>query len=116
MCCRKRWTMQRFICASFSLLSPLSAYKISALPPCTLYYGLAAPVIKVCSRSEMKKQRPDIMDYDADPAAFNKATIGEQDEELIRYIPDVAGGRRQPCSEQYRCHNDICIFNPAPIN
>lgn len=64
----------------------------------------------------MKEQRPDIIDYDADPAAFGKATIGEQDEELIRYIPDVAGGRRQPCSEQYRCHNDICIFNPAPIN
>ena len=79
-------------------------------------YGLAAaPVIKVCSRSEMKEQWPDIIDYDAGPAALGKATIAEQGEEMFRYILDVASGRRQPYSEQYRWHNDICIFNPAPI-
>ena len=42
-------------------------------------------------------------------------TIAEQGEEMFRYILDVAGGRKQPYSEQYRWHNDICIFNPAPI-
>ena len=79
-------------------------------------YGLAAaPVIKVCSRSEMKEQWPDIIDYDAGPAALGKATIAEQGEEMFRYILDVASGRRQPYSEQYCWHNDICIFNPAPI-
>ena len=79
-------------------------------------YGLAAaPVIKVCSSSEMKEQWPDIIDYDAGPAALGKATIAEQGEEMFRYILDVASGRRQPYSEQYRWHNDICIFNPAPI-
>ena len=79
-------------------------------------YGLAAaPVIKVCSRSEMKEQWPDIIDYDAGPAALGKATIAEQGEEMFRYILDVASGRKQPYSEQYRWHNDICIFNPAPI-
>lgn len=79
-------------------------------------YGLAAaPVIKVCSRSEMKEQWPDIIDYDAGPAALGRATIAGQGEELFRLILDVASGRRQPFSEQYRWHNDICIFNPAPI-
>lgn len=79
-------------------------------------YGLAAaPVIKVCSRSEMKKQWPDIIDYDAGPAALGRATIAGQGEELFRLILDVASGRKRPFSEQYRWHNDICIFNPAPI-
>jgi galactarate dehydratase len=79
-------------------------------------YGLAAaPVIKVCSRSEMKEQWPDIIDYDAGPAALGKATIAEQGEELFRFILDVASGRKKPWSEQYRWTNDICIFNPAPI-
>lgn len=79
-------------------------------------YGLAAaPVIKVCSRSEMKEQWPDIIDYDAGPAALGRTTIAGQGEELFRLILDVASGRRQPFSEQYRWHNDICIFNPAPI-
>ena len=79
-------------------------------------YGLAAaPVIKVCSRSEMKEQWPDIIDYDAGPAALGKATIAEQGEELFRFILDVASGRKKPWSEQYHWANDICIFNPAPI-
>ena len=79
-------------------------------------YGLAAsPVIKVCSRSEMKEQWPDIIDYNAGPAALGQKTIPEQGEELFTYILDVASGRKQPYSEQYRWHNDICIFNPAPI-
>ena len=63
----------------------------------------------------MKDQWPDIIDYDAGPAALGKATIAEQGEEMFRYILDVASGRKRPYSEQYRWHNDICIFNPAPI-
>ena len=79
-------------------------------------YALAAvQVIKVCSRSELKEQWPDIIDYDAGPASLGKATIAEQGEELFKLILDVASGRKQPFSEQYRWHNDICIFNPAPI-
>ena len=79
-------------------------------------YGLAAaPVIKVCSRSELKQQWPDIIDYDAGPVALGKTTIAKQGEELFRFILDVASGRKKPWSEQYHWTNDICIFNPAPI-
>ncbi len=79
-------------------------------------YGLAAaPVIKVCSRSEMKEQWPDIIDFDAGPAALGEKTIAQQGEELYLYILDVASGRKKPYSEQYRWSNDLCIFNPAPI-
>ena len=79
-------------------------------------YGLAAaPVIKVCSRSEMKKKWPDIIDFDAGPAATGQKTIAQQGEELFRLIIDVASGRQKPFTEKYGLVNDLCIFNPAPI-
>ena len=79
-------------------------------------YGLtAAPVIKVCSRNEMKEQWPDIIDFNAGPAATGEKTIAEQGEELFMLILDVASGRKKPWSEQYKWANDLCIFNPAPI-
>ena len=79
-------------------------------------YGLAAaPVIKLCSRNEMKERWPDIIDFNAGPAAVGDRTIAEQGEELFRFILDVASGRKKPYSEQYGWANDLCIFNPAPI-
>ena len=79
-------------------------------------YGLAAaPVIKLCSRTEMKEQWPDIIDFNAGPAATGERTIAEQGMELFLYILDVASGRKKPYSEQYHWVNDICVFNPAPI-
>ena len=30
-------------------------------------------------------------------------------------IIDVASGRDQSFAEKYKLHNDLCIFNPAPI-
>lgn len=30
-------------------------------------------------------------------------------------IIDVASGVKKPYSDQYGFHNDMCIFNPAPI-
>ena len=79
-------------------------------------YGLAAaPVIKLCSRNEMKAQWYDIIDFNAGPAAVGERTIAEQGEELFLYILDVASGRKKPYTEQYGLENDLCVFNPAPI-
>jgi galactarate dehydratase len=79
-------------------------------------YGLAAaPVIKVCSRNEMKAQWPDLIDVCAGPIATGEKTIEEVGTELFNLIIDVASGRRQPWAEKYRLHNFLCIFNPAPI-
>lgn len=79
-------------------------------------YGLAAaPVIKLCSRNEMKEQWFDIIDFNAGPAAIGERTIAEQGTELFEYILDVASGRKQPYTEMYGLENDLCIFNPAPI-
>ncbi|MBQ9565784.1 MAG: galactarate dehydratase [Synergistaceae bacterium] len=79
-------------------------------------YGLAAaPVIKVCSRNEMKAQWPDLIDVSAGDVVTGERTIAEVGTELFNKIIDVASGRVQPFAERYRLHNYLCIFNPAPI-
>ena len=79
-------------------------------------YGLAAaPVIKVCSRNEMKAQWPDLIDVCAGPIATGEKTIEDVGTELFHLIVDVASGRKQPWAERHRLHNYLCIFNPAPI-
>ncbi len=79
-------------------------------------YGLAAaPVIKVCSRNEMKDMWQDLIDVNAGPIATGEATIQEIGTELFNKIIAVASGREQAFAEKYKLHNDLCIFNPAPI-
>ena len=79
-------------------------------------YGLAAaPVIKVCSRNEMKQHWFDLIDVNAGPIATGEKTIAEVGTELFELILAVASGEKEPYSDQYGFHNDICIFNPAPI-
>ena len=79
-------------------------------------YGLAAaPVIKVCSRNEMKAHWIDLIDVNAGPIATGEKTIAEVGTELFELILAVASGEKEPYSDQYGFHNDICIFNPAPI-
>ena len=79
-------------------------------------YGLAAaPVIKVCSRNEMKAMWPDLIDVSAGPITTGEKTIQDVGTELFNMIVDVASGRKQPAAEKYRLHNYLCIFNPAPI-
>lgn len=79
-------------------------------------YGLAAaPVIKVCSRNEMKEQWPDLIDVNAGPIATGEKTIEQMGEELFHEIVDVASGAVRSFAEKYRLHNYLCIFNPAPI-
>ena len=79
-------------------------------------YGLdVSPVIKVCSRNEMKKHWFDLIDISAGEVATGEKTIAEVGTEIYNFILDVASGTKQPYSDQYGFHNDMCIFNPAPI-
>ena len=79
-------------------------------------YGLAAaPVIKVCSRNEMKNMWQDLIDVNAGPVATGEASIQDIGTELFNKIVAVASGKEQPYAEKYKLHNDLCIFNPAPI-
>ena len=79
-------------------------------------YGLAAaPVIKVCSRNDLKNMWTDLIDVNAGRIATGEATIPEVGTELFKLIVDVASGRKKSFAEQYELANDLCIFNPAPI-
>lgn len=79
-------------------------------------YGLAiAPVVKVCSRNDMKDMWHDLIDVNAGPIATGEATIPEIGTLLFNKILDVASGREKSFAEKYQLHNDLCIFNPAPI-
>ena len=77
-------------------------------------YGLAAaPVIKVCSRNEMKAMWQDLIDVNAGPIATGEATIQEIGTQLFNKIIAVASGKDQSFAEKYKLHNDLCIFNPG---
>jgi galactarate dehydratase len=79
-------------------------------------YGLAAaPVIKVSSRTDMKNLWEDLIDVNAGTIAEGKETIPELGERLFRMIVDTASGVYRPWAEKYRLHNDICLFDPAPL-
>ena len=79
-------------------------------------YGLAmAPVVKVSTRTELAERWPDLIDIDAGRIATGRASIEELGWELFHYYLDVASGSKQTWAERYRLHNDITLFNPAPI-
>ncbi len=79
-------------------------------------YGLAmAPVVKVSTRTELAQRWPDLIDIDAGRIATGRATIEELGWELFHFYLDVASGKKQTWAERHKLHNDITLFNPAPI-
>ena len=79
-------------------------------------YGLAmAPVVKVSTRTELAQRWPDLIDIDAGRIATGRASIEELGWELFHYYLDVASGKQHTWAEQHKLHNDITLFNPAPI-
>jgi galactarate dehydratase len=79
-------------------------------------YGLAmAPVIKVASRSALARRWSDLIDIDAGTIATGEATIEEVGGEIFQSILDVGSGRRQTCADRWSLHNDLALFNPAPV-
>jgi galactarate dehydratase len=79
-------------------------------------YGLAAvPVIKVATRSDLARRWHDLMDVNAGAIADGKATIEDVGWELFRLMLDVASGRKKTWAEQWKLHNALVLFNPAPV-
>ena len=79
-------------------------------------YGLAqVPVIKVATRSDLARRWHDLMDVNAGTIADGSATIEDVGWELFRLILEVASGRKQTRAEQWKLHNALVLFNPAPV-
>ncbi|WP_137893373.1 galactarate dehydratase [Ramlibacter sp. 2FC] len=79
-------------------------------------YGLAeCPVVKVATRSDLARRWHDLMDINAGRIADGEATIEETGWELFRFLLDVASGRKKTWAEQWKLHNALVLFNPAPV-
>jgi galactarate dehydratase len=79
-------------------------------------YGLAAvPVIKVATRTDLAKRWNDLMDINAGKIADGTATIEDIGWEMFHMMLEVASGRKKTFAEQWKLHNAISLFNPAPV-
>jgi galactarate dehydratase len=79
-------------------------------------YGLAqVPVIKVATRSDLARRWHDLMDVNAGRIADGSASIEDVGWELFRLMLDVASGRKKTWAEHWKLHNQLVLFNPAPV-
>ncbi|WP_295853851.1 galactarate dehydratase [uncultured Xylophilus sp.] len=79
-------------------------------------YGLAqVPVIKVATRSDLARRWHDLMDVNAGRIADGDATIEDMGWEMFRLMLDVASGRKKTWAEHWKLHNQLVLFNPAPV-
>ncbi len=103
-----------FICGTLQLAAGMTVHVFTTGRGTP--YGLAAvPVIKVATRSELARRWHDLMDVDAGRIATGEATIEDLGWELFHTILDVASGRRRTWTEQWKLHNALALFNPAPV-
>jgi len=80
----------------------------------TPYSLREAPVLKVCTRHELKEQWPDLFDVDAGYVLTGEKTIEEVGIELYNSILDIISGKKSE-AEKLGIYNDLIIDNPAPI-
>ena len=79
-------------------------------------YGLAAvPVIKVATRTDLARRWHDLMDVNAGVIADGTASIEDVGWQLFHLMLDVASGRKKTWAEQWKLHNALVLFNPAPV-
>jgi galactarate dehydratase len=79
-------------------------------------YGLAAcPVIKVGTRTQLAQQWPDLIDVDAGRIVSGEMSLEQMGWEIFQLYIDVASGRKKTWAEVHRIHNDLTLFNPAPV-
>ncbi|NWK88301.1 galactarate dehydratase [Raoultella terrigena] len=79
-------------------------------------YGLVAvPVIKMATRTELANRWYDLMDINAGTIATGEESIEDVGLKLFEFILDVASGRKKTFSDQWGLHNQLAVFNPAPV-
>ncbi len=78
-------------------------------------YGLAmVPVVKVSTRTELAQRWPDLIDIDAGRIATGQSSVEELGWELFHHYLEVASGKKT-WAEVHQIHNDLALFNPAPL-
>jgi galactarate dehydratase len=78
-------------------------------------YGLAeCPVVKVATRTELAQRWHDLMDLNAGAVADGQCSVQDMGWRLFHLLLEVASGRRT-WAEAHRLHNQLVLFNPAPV-
>ncbi|MDR5905723.1 UxaA family hydrolase [Halomonas qiaohouensis] len=79
-------------------------------------YGLSmVPVLKVASNTALAQRWHDLIDLDAGRIASGQSSIEDMGWELFHLILEVASGRQQAAADRLGIHNDLVLFNPAPV-
>jgi galactarate dehydratase len=103
-----------FICGTLQLAAGMNVHVFTTGRGTP--YGLAmAPVIKVASRTALAERWPDLIDIDAGTIATGGASAEEVGRQIFEFILEVASGRTQVCADRLHLHNDLALFNPAPV-
>ena len=102
-----------FICGTLQLAAGMNVHVFTTGRGTP--YGLqACPVVKVATRSELARRWHDLMDMDAGRIATGELSVEQAGQHLLELLLQVASGRRT-WAEQWGLHNDLVLFNPAPI-
>jgi galactarate dehydratase len=103
-----------FVCGTLQLASGINL-QVFTTGRGTPYGLAAAPVIKVSTRNSLAEQWHDLIDLNAGRIATGEATIEDIGWELFHLILDVASGRKKTWADHWGIHNDLTLFNPAPV-
>ena len=102
-----------FICGTLQLAAGMNVHVFTTGRGTP--YGLAqCPVVKVSTRSELAKRWHDLMDFNAGRIADGEWTVEQAGMALFEQVLAVASGERT-WAEKWNLHNDLVLFNPAPI-
>ena len=102
-----------FICGTLQLAAGMNVHVFTTGRGTP--YGLqACPVVKVATRSDLARRWHDLMDFNAGQIADGEMTIEQAGWALFEQLLAVASGRKT-WAEQWKLHNALVLFNPAPI-
>lgn len=103
-----------FICGTLQLAASMNMHVFTTGRGTP--YGLAmVPVIKVASRTPLAERWKDLIDINAGTIATGDETMEEVGQRIFDLIVDVASGRKQTWADHWGLHNDLALFNPAPV-
>ncbi len=103
-----------FVCGTLQLAAGMHM-QVFATGRGTPYGLAAAPVIKVSTRNSLLEQWQDLIDVNAGTIATGEATIEDVGWEIFHLILDIASGKKETWAEKWGLHNDLSLFNPAPV-
>ena len=102
-----------FICGTLQLAAGMNVHVFTTGRGTP--YGLAeCPVVKVATRTELAQRWHDLMDLNAGAVADGQCSVEDMGWRLFHLLLEVASGRRT-WAETHRLHNQLVLFNPAPV-